>query len=404
MSPTAPSRLTVDATLDKDEGISDEEDPAELRVLLDLNEQEASQLRRKVEELEESQEANKKQIKELQEKCKTTNTNIKDKLTTTLKTVTGANGSADKIKQKDKEISELKMKINEKDRAMEKLKTDMKVKGGKVNDTSVDLQNTVDHKRQVEMVEQEAAILRGKVVKLESECESISTENKKLTVQVARMARKDSIGAAETNGKTAGTAAELIKAKDTLAKVEKENSELQMKLKNILEVDVQKLPARIPKKFTDLSTKGQLQKIVTELEDEIKEMRAIVVRCGANDVQKLEASMSIAQEDVKRAQEQLDAANIEISKFCLILFHAHLILIIFTKQNLGILKTKKDASTSQATKLAELESTCKDALDESKKFKLKVKNLEEKISKQDGVVCYFIYLIQSTSYSKFLFN
>lgn len=315
MSPSAPSRLTVDATLDKDEGISDEEDPAELRVLLDLNEQEASQLRRKVEELEESQEANKKQIKELQEKCKTGGTTIKDKLTSSLKSVTGTNGNADKIKQKDKEISELKMKINEKDRAMEKLKTEMKSKCGKLNETSIDLSSTVDHKRQVELVEQEAAILRAKVTKLESEIESVSTENKKLTVQVARMARKDSIGTTETNGKSVGMTTELSKTKDALAKVERENLELQIKLKNILEVDVLKLPTRIPKKFTDLSTKMQLQKILTEQEDEIKDLRAIVVRTGANDMKKLEVDKSMAQQEITKIQEQLDAANIEISKF-----------------------------------------------------------------------------------------
>lgn len=37
-SPT-PSRLTPEPPVEKDEGISDEEDPAELRLLLELNEQ-----------------------------------------------------------------------------------------------------------------------------------------------------------------------------------------------------------------------------------------------------------------------------------------------------------------------------------------------------------------------------
>lgn len=53
---------------EKDEGISDEEDPVELRILLELNEQEASVLRRKVEELETENNTSKKQIKELEEK------------------------------------------------------------------------------------------------------------------------------------------------------------------------------------------------------------------------------------------------------------------------------------------------------------------------------------------------
>lgn len=37
-SPT-PNRLTPEPPVEKDEGISDEEDPAELRLLLELNEQ-----------------------------------------------------------------------------------------------------------------------------------------------------------------------------------------------------------------------------------------------------------------------------------------------------------------------------------------------------------------------------
>lgn len=40
LSPTPPSnRLAIEAPNEKDEGISDEEDPAELRILLELNEQ-----------------------------------------------------------------------------------------------------------------------------------------------------------------------------------------------------------------------------------------------------------------------------------------------------------------------------------------------------------------------------
>lgn len=283
MSPTAPSRLTVDVPLDKDEGISDEEDPAELRVLLDLTEQEATQLRRKVEELEALREASKKQVKELQDKCKSSSPGL-------LKTAgIVANGNADKIKLKDKEIIELKMKLNEKDRAIEKMKLDQRRSSG--GGAMLD----VDHKRQVEMVEQEAAVLRGKVAKLEQEIDGISMENKKLTVQVARLARKDASGGVDKNG-----TAELTRVKESLSKLEKENGELQSKLTNILEVDTQKLPARTPKRFTDMTTKMQLQKMIGELEDEVKEVRAILTRSGA--------------QDSKRLQEELDVTNAEIGE------------------------------------------------------------------------------------------
>lgn len=95
LSPTAPSRLTVDASLDKDEGISDEEDPAELRVLLDLNEQESSQLRRKVNELEQENKLIKGQLKDVREAPKTP----------TLATKSGL--------AKDKEIVELQKKLGD---------------------------------------------------------------------------------------------------------------------------------------------------------------------------------------------------------------------------------------------------------------------------------------------------
>lgn len=314
MSPTAPSRLTVDATLDKDEGISDEEDPAELRVLLDLNEQEASQLRRKVEELETSHEASKKQIKELQEKCKTTGNSAKDKLSSVLKTAAGANGNSDKIKQKDKEISELKIKLNEKERALDKLKLEVKGKTGKSGDTIGDLQGGVNHKRQLELVEQEAAVLRAKVSTLELEIDGVSTENKKLTVQVARLARKDSTGGLEKDTKNVVISAELIKTKESLTKLEKENGELQRKLKTVLEFDVDKLPARMPKKFSDMTTKMQLQKMVGDLEEEVKEMRAIVARSGVSDLKKLEVDKGSALQEVMELREQINTANAEISE------------------------------------------------------------------------------------------
>lgn len=105
LSPTAPSRLTVDSSaLDKDEGISDEEDPAELRVLLDLNEQESSQLRRKVNDLEQENKLIKSQLKEVREVPKTP----------TLVTKSGL--------AKDKEIAELQKKLGDMEKEMKLLR------------------------------------------------------------------------------------------------------------------------------------------------------------------------------------------------------------------------------------------------------------------------------------------
>lgn len=103
LSPSAPSRLTVDAS-DKDEGISDEEDPAELRVLLDLNEQESSQLRRKVDELEQENKTIKTQLKEIRETQKTPTPTSKMTIA------------------KDKEIAELQKKIVDMEKEMKLLR------------------------------------------------------------------------------------------------------------------------------------------------------------------------------------------------------------------------------------------------------------------------------------------
>jgi hypothetical protein len=66
----SPARLSTPEPIlpEKDEGIAEDDDPAELRLQLELNEQESAVLRRKVEDLEKTNDGAKKQIKELQEK------------------------------------------------------------------------------------------------------------------------------------------------------------------------------------------------------------------------------------------------------------------------------------------------------------------------------------------------
>lgn len=69
----SPARLSTPEPLqpEKDEGIAEDDDPAELRLQLELNEQESAVLRRKVEDLEKGSDNAKRQIKELQEKLAT---------------------------------------------------------------------------------------------------------------------------------------------------------------------------------------------------------------------------------------------------------------------------------------------------------------------------------------------
>lgn len=56
------------------------------------------------------------------------------------------------------------------------------------------------------------------------------------------------------------------------------------------------------------------------------------------------------------------------------------------------LKSFKDTSANQSTKLFELELKYKKADDQNDKLQTKIKGLEEKITKQDTVVCTPIWI------------
>lgn len=108
--------------------------------------------------------------------------------------------------------------------------------------------------KKLETLEKEAENLRSKMQVLELDNEKIGNENKKLALHAARLARKDSNTLMDKD-----KAAELIRLKESFGKLEKEKSELDEKLKVILEIPADKIPPRVPKRFSDASTKVQLQ-------------------------------------------------------------------------------------------------------------------------------------------------
>lgn len=140
-------------------------------MLLDLNEQEASQLRRKVEELELANETSKKQIKELQEKVRVLTASTKDKPSAGRPLAT--NESSEKLRNKDKEISGLKIKLNEKERAIDKLTTELK------------------NSKSATPTGSDALVLRNKVQTLEKEIETMTNENKMLALRAAKVDSRD---------------------------------------------------------------------------------------------------------------------------------------------------------------------------------------------------------------------
>ncbi|XP_055902428.1 cingulin isoform X2 [Eupeodes corollae] len=338
LSPT-PNRLTPEPLSDRDEGISDEDDPAELRILLELNEQEASILRLKVEDLEKENTETKKQVKELQSKLQNSDSSRK------LPSLFGSSNSASsdkKLKALSDELSALRKSLIEKDRQIERLQAEISAKSsGKSQD--------IDLKRQLDLVEQEASILRSKLSTLETENEKLLKDNKRMQLQALR---KPSM-----NGAADKSSAELISLKESLSVAEKERDELSTKLKLILQEAEEKLPQRTPRKVTDLTPKNHLKKWVDELEDEIKEMRAIVLNSNGDKVQKLETEKASLEKDLRTAKEQLTSAENDLKKM--------------------------KGSSSQSSKISDLEQKMKKSDEENKKLNSKIKDLEDKVKKQD---------------------
>ncbi|XP_055847522.1 golgin subfamily A member 4 isoform X2 [Episyrphus balteatus] len=337
LSPT-PNRLTPEPLSDRDEGISDEDDPAELRILLELNEQEASILRLKVEDLEKENTETKKQVKELQSKLQSNESSRK------LPSLFGSNSASDKkLKAQSDELATLRKSLIEKDRQIERLQAEI---SAKTNGKSQD----IDSKRHLDLVEQEAAILRSKLTTLETENEKLLKDNKRMQLQALR---KPSMNGADKGV----SSAELISLKESLSVSEKERDELSTKLKLILQEAEEKLPQRTPRKVTDLTPKNHLKKWFEELEEEIKEMRAIVLNSNGDKVQKLETEKTSLEKDLKVAKEQLAAAENDLKKM--------------------------KGSSSQSSKISDLEQKLKKSDEESKKLNTKIKDLEDKIKKQD---------------------
>lgn len=97
LSPSPTSRLIPDSSLENDEGISEDDDPSELKLLLELSEQEASVLRRKIEDMELESETMKRKLKDAQTKL-----NSKTTLKKTLPTI---------MDDKTNDIRDQKMKV-----------------------------------------------------------------------------------------------------------------------------------------------------------------------------------------------------------------------------------------------------------------------------------------------------
>lgn len=302
-----------------------------MKLLLELNEQEATVLRRKVEELEQDKEALKKQVKELTSKISSvTKTSAGSNTTARRSLTTNSNKLAEeRVKVLEDEIDEVRKKLIEKERDCERLHAELSLAQKKpktlIKSRSLDAsdQQNVDLKRQLQVIEQEASVLRAKTQSLEADNEKLQTENKKLQLlKNAKSLRSDKaldlntkkttqlenelkealakikelemicqdeksekkVRFTEATKKETDTLKskqdELDKLKLNLSKLEKENLKLQATLKSLKDDAQKSFKPRIPKKPTDLTTKLQLKKMVEDLECEIGEMYVVMKNAG----------------------------------------------------------------------------------------------------------------------------
>lgn len=177
--------------LDDDDENEDELNPEEMKLHLELYEQEMIVLRRKTDELEQENENFQQEIKYLQEKLVSqpiTKVEIPE-----IPPGSPPNVIYDhKIKILETEARELRKKIVDKEKENESLRTEVELhrrRASKVINRSRSLDSegqSLDMKKQLQLFEQEANILRHKLISLENENEKLLNENKRLQLRISK--------------------------------------------------------------------------------------------------------------------------------------------------------------------------------------------------------------------------
>ncbi|KAK4872284.1 hypothetical protein RN001_016408 [Aquatica leii] len=330
----SPNRLTPEPIIEKDEGIS-EDDPAELKLLLELNDQEVSVLRKKVEELEFEKDTQKKKIKELQDKL--TVKTSKKSLINSVKT----QGVQDKkLKVLEEEASDLRKQLVEKDKEAERLIAELnltqKRAKGMQKSKSLDIPDghNLDIKRQLQSIEQEAIVLRTKVQTLETENEKLAADNKRLQLlRVTKNVKMDKSGekyidkiaeleveldfakkkikeleetsTKSTDVKLTPDDKDIDKIKLELTQAENEKQKLLDTVKKLREGTTDMFKDRVPKKPSEFTSKVQLKNMVKDLENEIGDILTVL---GNHETEK-----SKLESELKELKSEIQN-NIEIEK------------------------------------------------------------------------------------------
>ena len=283
----SPSPYNRNSVTEKDEGISEDGEelsPGELKVQLEVAEQETGLLRKKVENLLTENLKITKEVKDLTSKVseakKTSSVGSYGRMGTS------QNSTDKKVAELQDEVNTFRVKLIEKDREVERLET--QVKASKSNGKTLKRTGSQDEDllKKLNVIEKEAEVLRKKTSELEAENDSLKSS-------------KGGAGAAGGQIKLAKEKAALeekvkgleTKVKDANKKVVELEESSKGSMKVNLEVD------RLKREKTGLD--GEL----TKLKD--------AASAEKRKVDKMERDLSSVTEKSEKAQRELIAAERE---------------------------------------------------------------------------------------------
>merc|ERR1719412_1033183 len=294
----SPSPYNRNSLAEKDEGISEDGEeltPAELKVQLEVSEQETGLLRKKVENLLTD---NLKLTKEVRE--------ITTKLTEQKKQTTsspfsyggqkpkGNDQNEKKIEELQSEVNASRVKIIEKDRELERL--DAQLKQGKPPSKTLRRSGSQDEDllKKLNVIEKEAEVLRNKTQELETENENLKSETKKL--QSGGFAKKPPASTQEKLQMDKFALEEKVKGmegklKESNKKIVELEESIKASAKTNLELD-------------------RLKRDKTSLESEVGKLRELST-AEKRKADKLERDNAAATEKTEKAQREIIAAERE---------------------------------------------------------------------------------------------
>ena len=283
----SPSPYNRNSVTEKDEGISEDGEelsPGELKVQLEVAEQETGLLRKKVENLLTENLKITKEVKDLTSKVseakKTSSVGSYGRMGTS------QNSTDKKVAELQDEVNTFRVKLIEKDREVERLET--QVKASKSNGKTLKRTGSQDEDllKKLNVIEKEAEVLRKKTSELEAENDSLKSS-------------KGGAGAAGGQIKLAKEKAALeekvkgleTKVKDANKKVVELEESSKGSMKVNLEVD-------------------RLKREKTGLESELTKLKD-AASAEKRKVDKMERDLSSVTEKSEKAQRELIAAERE---------------------------------------------------------------------------------------------